>query len=504
MTFKGNLTLIFSLGLNLDHEIIATMKSAYWYVSMLVVAFVYVYLTAIQYVRGFQVDMNYHKYVDMTNVLFNLNRAYPNLTSIYSIGKSVKSTRWLQLIAYRDLWVIVVSKYPHHHVKGLPNVKYVANMHGNEAVGRELLLQLAAYLVTNYPQDDYVRHLMDNTRIHLMPSMNPDGFEAAIEGNCQGTVGRGNARGFDLNRNFPDLFKENRKEEQLETKSVRDWLSKIQFVLSANLHGGALVANYPYDNSPTSLFAAFSSSPNLTPDHDVFKHLAEVYSFSHAIMFRGVPCMRNSQVFPNGTTNGAAWYPLTGGMQDYNYVWNGCMEITLELSCCKYPSAAELTSFWNDNKKSLLVFLGEVHRGVKGFVTDEYGNPLEGAEMKVEGRDIGFKTTKMGEFWRILLPGTYVMQVVADGFEIKKQAFVVADPQPVWLNLTLFRPSSAAVRPGDFDLINAGAGSSLFRTPEFAPLMGPPPPPPPQLQPQSASLLRNFQVGFRRMFGWMG
>jgi len=42
----------------------------------------------------------------------------------------------------RDLWVMVVSSSPYKHVLGVPNVKYVANMHGNEAVGRELMLHL--------------------------------------------------------------------------------------------------------------------------------------------------------------------------------------------------------------------------------------------------------------------------------------------------------------------------------------------------------------------------
>lgn len=63
---------------------------------------------------------------------------------------------------------------------------------------------------------------------------------------------RYNSRGFDLNRNFPDYFKQNTKREQPETDAVKEWISKIQFVLSGSLHGGALVASYPYDNTPNS------------------------------------------------------------------------------------------------------------------------------------------------------------------------------------------------------------------------------------------------------------
>lgn len=38
-------------------------------------------------------------------------------------------------------------------------------------------------------------------------------------------------------------------------------------------------------------------------------------------------------------------------MQDYNYLWHGCMEITLEISCCKYPPAHELHKYWLDNRE---------------------------------------------------------------------------------------------------------------------------------------------------------
>ena len=63
-------------------------------------------------------------------------------------------------------------------------------MHGNEAVGRELMLHTILHLVQNYNTDYYIRWLLDNTRIHIMPSMNPDGFEVAQEGTCQGGQGR--------------------------------------------------------------------------------------------------------------------------------------------------------------------------------------------------------------------------------------------------------------------------------------------------------------------------
>lgn len=159
----------------------------------------------------------------------------------------------------RKLWVMEVTDNPGIHEPGEPEMKYIGNIHGNEAVGREVLLQLIKHLCENYKSDDDVRELVDKTRIHILPSINPDGYELARTHKksenpdvTEDVIGRLNANGVDLNRNFPDQFFDSAElNAEPESLAIMEWLKKYPFTLSASFHSGALVVTYPFDDSPS-------------------------------------------------------------------------------------------------------------------------------------------------------------------------------------------------------------------------------------------------------------
>jgi Zinc carboxypeptidase len=50
-------------------------------------------------------------------------------------------------------------------------------------------------------------------------------------------------------------------------------------------------------------------------------------------------------------------------MQDFNYVVAGVMEITLEVSCCKFPPRSMLRHFWEENKEAMVEFVQAAQLG---------------------------------------------------------------------------------------------------------------------------------------------
>ena len=351
---------------------------------------------------------DYHDYNELTEFLVNVSNTYPSITNLISIGQSVQG---------RELWVIEISDNPGvNEVE--PEFRYIANMHGDETVGREMSVYLIDWLCSNYGVSERATNLINNTSIHIMPSMNPDGFELGQ---------RNNANDVDLNRDFPDQFQDPNNSvngRQPETRSVMQWSEQHNFILSANMHTGALVVNYPFDGPNSGTYSA-------CPDDDLFIDLALTYSENHQDMYSESP-------FGQGITNGAQWYALFGGLQDWSYVWTKAFDVTLEQNEVKWPNQNLLPGLWDENKEAMISYIERVHGpSVKGLVVDaDSGLPVP-CSISIEGNEnIISNDIENGDYYRLLTPGTYEITFNSIGYESQSQTINVND-SAITLNIEL-------------------------------------------------------------------
>ncbi|CAH1776916.1 unnamed protein product [Owenia fusiformis] len=383
----------------------------------------------------------YISYDEMVGILKDLAKEYPSQMSMYSIGESGEG---------KQIWVMAVSaNKPDEHVLLRPEMKYVGGIHGNEPIGGQLLIRFLAHLGQNFGKDDTITKLMNTSRLHILPMLNPDGYTKGYTENTDTSdtdniinacLGNGEGRNttepneVDLNRNFgPEYFeKKYRPKPAKETQAVKKWLEDYPFLMSLSFHGGAMVASYPYDNKRTRKSESndvFKYSKS--PDDDIFRQMALTYSYSHGRMYAGEVlskafCYMGN--FIDGITNGAKWFYVKGGMQDYNYVNYGILAITIEMECCKFPPYITMEDFWHENLPSFLNSWKFVHRGIKGIISDSQGNPVPNAKVYIDKRKHPVTSTSKGEYWRVLLPGTYTIRVEAEGYRKFKKEIIVHDP----------------------------------------------------------------------------
>uniref|UniRef100_A0AAX7VHL6 F5/8 type C domain-containing protein n=1 Tax=Astatotilapia calliptera TaxID=8154 RepID=A0AAX7VHL6_ASTCA len=386
-----------------------------------------------------KLDFRHHNYKEMRKLMKSVQEECPDITRIYSIGKSYMGLK---------LYVMEISDNPGKHELGEPEFRYVAGMHGNEVLGRELLLNLMQYICQEYKRGDQrIVHLVKETRIHLLPSMNPDGYEMAFKKGSElagWSLGRYSYEGIDMNHNFADLnsvmwtaieletdrsklinhyfpIPEQYTTEEAfvasETRAVISWMQNIPFVLGANLHGGELVVTYPYDM--TRDWAPREHTP--TADESFFRWLAVVYASTNQVTVMSNhdrrPCHNKDFLRYNNIINGADWHNVPGSMNDFSYLHTNCFEVTVELSCDKFPHASELPIEWENNRESLLTYMEQVHRGIKGVVRDkDTGAGIADAVIKVDDINHHIRSVADGDYWRLLNPGEYRVTATAEGY----------------------------------------------------------------------------------------
>lgn len=146
------------------------------FVTIFCVSTAFAFTTQVQEVQEFlNKPPHYHTDNELSDLFAKLAKDYPNLARVHSIGTSLDG---------RDMLVIEINKNVRQRGLLIPMFKYVANMHGDETIGRELMIYLAQYLLSNYGKVPEITDLVDTTDIFLMPSMNPDGFNRSMVSNC--------------------------------------------------------------------------------------------------------------------------------------------------------------------------------------------------------------------------------------------------------------------------------------------------------------------------------
>ncbi len=106
------------------------------------------------------------------------------------------------------------------------------------------------------------------------------------------------------------------------------------------------------------------------------------------------------------------WYAARGTLQDWSYAFTSAFDVTIELSCQKVVNEDTLQQHWLDNKYALLSYIGQVHKGVRGLVVDEWMNTgIKNASIEIEGIKHNVYTSTNGDYWRLLTPGRYWIRV---------------------------------------------------------------------------------------------
>lgn len=309
----------------------------------------------------------------------------------------------------RQLLMLVITDNP-DSMEHEPDFLYTSSMHGNEPGGFILMLNLIDTLLNSYGNSPRLTSLVNNIRISINPLANPDGLYHNGDTNDLIPI-RFNDNAVDLNRNFPDPqagMHPDGYSWQPETKAFMSLADSMGFDISANIHAGEEVVNYPWDTWDHT----HANKDWWIMVSGEYADTAQAYSSQSYMQFSG------------GVTNGYDWYSIQGGRQDYMNYFRNTLEFTLELDKEKMTPDTSLNDLWNANKRSLLNYIEQARYGISGVVYDSLtNNPLR-AKVFAKNFDKDsshvYSRAEDGYYHRYFKAGSRQLTFDAPGYEPKE------------------------------------------------------------------------------------
>ena len=107
----------------------------------------------------------YQLHEEMTETLQKWHEIYPDLTKLYSIGRSVLG---------KELWVLEVTNFATGPGEDKPGFWVDGGTHPDEPCGTPMVMFDAQTLLLGFKKEPFITELMNTRVFYIMPKVNPD------------------------------------------------------------------------------------------------------------------------------------------------------------------------------------------------------------------------------------------------------------------------------------------------------------------------------------------
>jgi len=321
----------------------------------------------------------------VNRALIELNAKYPQQTTLHSIGKTAKDN---------EIMCLEIGSNNDQKQTGRPAIIFSAGILRAEPATAEVLLHFASYLLDNYKQNATIAHYIDDFSIYVAPEFALDLNENPI---CSPEL-----KGLQ----FPINEKLNGK-----AAMIASWFKDVNAVLAVNLNSGSRHIEIPFGRD----YGKIRERKYESDDEDLLQHLASVYANARADKLSASTRCKQNSIIDNSVIHAAAGI---GGrrshpLMDYVYFNTSTLMIDVYITCCTTDHSIVV---WKENKASLLACIQEMKKGVRGYITNEEGEPIDNVVLSYDKSPHLIKNSRSGFYSMLLPPGSHNITATAPGY----------------------------------------------------------------------------------------
>lgn len=393
-------------------------------------------LTYVIEIDSSPVDSALHSFTEIQYELARLQEQFPKVMQVLPLAET--AVKKLPILA-----VVLADNPGQTHDR--PAILITGGHHAREPLSVEICLHLVAEICRKYQIESEFTHWLQTLEIWVIPVVNPDGYSVIFDTNPQHRFWRKNLRdnnengffdvafdGVDLNRNYAfnwelggstefssPFFRGPAPFSEIETRAIKALVEKRQFSLIIDFHSFGESVLYPWSN--------FTEPP----DRELLTGLAGEIAQQ----------IRNCQ--DTGFYDTIPLDAQMGQSSVWHYGRHGIPAFMIESGDTWFPQSATFSRIIPQNTRAVYYLFDRLLRGrITGHVRDKLTQkPLSATITLVASAkklQPVHSEAAFGRFDRMVLPGTYSLEITASGYQPWNQSQIqVTDSQVVALDIFL-------------------------------------------------------------------